>query len=98
MISMYSINVHRDTRVGFDNTLVIFPISPKRALLLDNEKIQDTIVEVQDDLVIEFNRLVMNHARECVFASIESEMIRRAFDETEKASGRFNGASLSLPP
>jgi len=76
-------NFHRGMRVGFDDSPVVLPISPKRALLLDNDKHHDEIVKIEDAQVVEFNRLMINLAHESIFASVESGKIQRAFDATE---------------
>jgi uncharacterized protein YeaO (DUF488 family) len=77
-------NFRQGMRVGFDNCPVFFPISPKRALLLDNHKHSNQVVRVGDTQVIEFNGHVISNAHQFVFASTSSTRIQTIFDQTEK--------------
>jgi len=79
-------NFRPGMRVGFDNAAVLLPISPKRALLLDNRRHSDRIITVGEQQAIESNWHVINHAYSFVFANLLLKEIQEAFDETEEGA------------
>lgn len=84
VIRLTPTNFRPGMRVGFDNAPVVMPISPRRALLLDNQSHSEEIVTVGRDKATEFNWLVVNHAYRSVYANLILKDIEKAFDETEE--------------
>jgi len=88
-------NYRPGTRVGFDNAPVLLPISPRRALLLDNQRHSEEIISVGRDKAAEFNWHAVNHAYTSVFANLVLKDIQKAFDETEEAANALKPLQTS---
>lgn len=73
-------------RLGFDNVPVLVPISPKRALLLDNQLHSKAILAVGEEKANELNWHMVSHAYTSLFANLVLKDIQTIFDKTKAAA------------
>lgn len=68
--------------LGFENSLIYLPLSPKRALLLVNRKPLKDVIAVGSAEVNSYNSVVMEHARDSLFSQTCYPNVAKAFDKT----------------
>lgn len=72
----------RGSGLGFENSLIYLPISPRRALLLVNRQPRKNVVTVGREAVDPYNSLVMDYARDSLFSRTCYPRIAQEFDNT----------------
>ena len=72
----------RGSGLGFENSLIYLPISPKRALLLVNRKPRKNVVTVGREAIDPYNSLIMEYARDSLFSQTCYPHIAQEFDNT----------------
>lgn len=77
-------NHSRHLGVGFGNGWIYLPISPKRALLLLNEKPFKPRLDVKRHVVADLNNWIISAAHQSVFSNIYSAEIEKAFNCTRE--------------
>ena len=71
---------------GYDNSPVLIPLSPRRALLIDDQLRSEGIIKVGREMMAEFIFYVVNQAYEFVYSSEASTELKQMFDKTEAMS------------
>lgn len=71
---------------SYDNSPVLVPLSPRRALLIDDHLRSDGIVKVGRGLMAEFIFYVVSQAYKAVYSSEASTKLKQMFDKTVEAS------------
>src|SRR5947209_1563984 len=70
--------------VGVGNGWIYVPVSPRRALLLLNEKTAKTRLDIKRDVVTYLNRWIISVAHKSVFSNIYSAEIEKTFNLTKE--------------
>ena len=79
--------------IGLRRGSVLLPLSPKRCLLIDDDRRGDTIIPVDREKADRINQLVIVNAQEAVFANLSSKTLASAFESIRIAFATDIGIS-----
>ena len=83
---------HPADGLGFLAASILLTLSPKRALLLRNEPVQQRIIKINRDKVDFYNRAIMWHADKQMYSNLKSVDFEKAFIELQKNKERQKAA------